>query len=295
MLQPPVTKSHVFYCIDWLTVSFDWMTNYRLYMPQNCFAPSDSKINPLPAYNRAVRLNVGRLDWHSEKPEQKRLLTFSGSELHNLRSFGISERELLTACLSLPRANITRLDFAADIHYGQTTASDVKTLLERGYVKTSARKSSDIEERVIGDAGSGMTVYIGSRASTLMLRIYDKGKKEKTGYNWLRLEIEVKKERAMMLAKAMLNDYPHTAGCAAIRQYAAIDCPEISDALTGGIDVDLSVGRKETDWEKWVLTVALPAVTKAFEQELPGVVEWVSAIAWRKLSAGLIIDIENGE
>jgi len=294
MHDNPVTKKHVFYCIDWLTVSFDWLTNYRLYMPEDCFSPSDSKISPLPAYNRAVRLNVGRMDWHSEKPAQKRLLTFSGSELNNMRSFGVSERQLLTAVLSLPKASITRLDFAADIHHGEMTAGDVKTLLERGYIKTFAKHSSDIEERIIGSEGAGMTVYIGSRSSTMMLRVYDKGKKEKAGYNWLRLEIEVKKDRAMMLARAMLKDYPFTAGCAAIRQYAAIDSPEISDALTGGLPVDLSVGRKETDWEKWVLTVALPAVTKAFEQELPGVVQWVSEIAWKKLSAD-VLSVEVGE
>lgn len=262
-------------------------------MPDDCFAVSDAKLAPLPAYNRAAKLNVGRLDWHTEKPEQKRLLTFSGRDIANLAAFGVTQNQLLSMVLSLPLPSITRLDFATDIHYGEVTASDVKTLLERGYVSTSARKSSDIEERVIGSEGSGMTVYIGSRASTLMLRVYDKGKKERSGYNWLRIELEAKKERAMILAREILKHELHTAGCAAIRQFASIDSPEISDALTGAIEIDLSVGRKLTDWEKWVVEVALPNVQKAFEQELPGVVEWVSGAAWSKLAGEVLRDIDT--
>jgi len=285
-MHNPLSEKRTTYTIDWLTVSFDWQSNYRLYMPQDCFAPTDSKLSPLPAYNRAAKLTVGRLDWHSDKPEQKRLLTFSGRDIANLSAFGIPQREFIALVLTLPKANITRLDFAADIHNGEVVAADVKTLLERGYVSTSAKKSSDIEERIIGEAGAGMTVYIGSRSSTLMLRIYDKGKKEKVGYPWLRIELEAKKERAMMLAKAIVSNEVHTAGCAAIRQYATIGSPEIWDALTGAIEIDLSVGRKLTDWEKWVIEVALPNVAKAYGQSLPDVVNWIASLQEKSSGAG---------
>lgn len=272
----------VTYTLDWLTVSFDWNANHRVYLPQPCFGVTDAKIAPLPAYNRAAKLGVGRLDWHTDKINQKRLLTFSGSDLVKLPTHDITQVELLQRLLALPDCNITRLDFAVDILNGEMTAGDVKTLLERGHVSTNARRSTDIEERIMGSEGSGMTVYVGSRSSMLMLRVYDKGKKEKTDFPWLRIELEAKQGKANLIAKRILETSLAGAGCEAIRQYASIDSPEISDALSGAIPMDLKVGRKMTDWEKWVIETALPNVAKGYDQQLPQIVRWIRKAAYNE-------------
>lgn len=266
------------YTLDWVTCSFDWGVNHRLYMPSDAFSAVTERIQPLPAYNRSIKLNVGRLDWHSERQEQRRLITISGSQLRLLAGYDVTQVELLQGLRSLPGSNFTRLDFAVDILGGEVVADDVRLLLEMGYVDTKAKRTSNIEERVIGEAGSGMTVYIGSRSSQSMVRVYDKGKKEKTSFPWLRVELESKQDKANKIADAIIAHGVASAGVSAIKSFVKIDCPEIESALNGELAVDLRVGRKQTNWERWVINVALPAVAAGYEKGLEDVVRWVKDV-----------------
>lgn len=266
------------YNLDWLTVSFDWTATHTATMPHKAFEPTTEFIRPLPGYNRAIKLNVGRLDWHTEKVANKRLLTFSGSELSKLRLHNISTEQFLRMITRLPHRNITRLDFAVDLFGAQTRAVDIKNLLEYGHVETSAKKSTNIEQRILGSEGKGMTVYIGSRSSQQMIRAYDKDMERGVNFPWLRLEIEMKQEKANLLAENMLGHGVIPSGCAAIRQFARIDNPEIEGALQGELEIDLAVGRKQTNWEKWLIEVALPAVAKGAEMGIPAVIEWVKSL-----------------
>lgn len=110
-----------------------------------------------------------------------------------------------------PDHELVRSDVAID--YDEPGA--YLSLFDHG-IKTA--RSVSVKDRYIGPAGSerlldcpdGRSLYIGSRSSTSMFRIYEKGKKDdKTRPNWVRAEFEFKpKNRAARLyyAKASIQE-----------------------------------------------------------------------------------------
>lgn len=89
---------------------------------------------------------------------------------------------------------VTRLDIAFDM-VGEAE------LWEMVYVKAKAfcdKKNRKVQEIV---AKTGHTIYIGSRESERMVRIYDKGAQQKVDYLWTRLEMEYKGDVAAQMAR----------------------------------------------------------------------------------------------
>lgn len=114
------------------------------------------------------------------------LITASGKALSSLDYPSMFLLDLLNE-----HFKVTRLDLAVDVYYGGVTAGDIATMLENK-LKGKVMK----RKRGFFLSQSGGTFYLGSRSSNRYLRIYDKGRKEKTLLDWLRLEIELKGELA---------------------------------------------------------------------------------------------------
>ena len=105
------------------------------------------------------------------------------------------------------KTNITRLDLAYDDHNGildiDRIAADVR---DRNYTSASRKAAihwSDDQDNDI----QGTTVEIGSRTSSVMVRIYDKAAERGFGkeLHWIRIEIQLRKERAMAAVMEVLN------------------------------------------------------------------------------------------
>lgn len=80
----------------------------------------------------------------------------------------------------------SRLDIAFDVFHSTVSTMDVA---ER-YFEAHAEGAKRVTQLINGITGD--TFYIGSRTSEKMLRVYDKGKKEGTGLDWIRIELELK-------------------------------------------------------------------------------------------------------
>jgi len=106
-----------------------------------------------------------------------------------------------------------------------------------------------------------------------VLRVYDKGAETETGELWTRIELELKGDAALSALVALRKNPLPDVIKHAVRDYADIPRRWWREALkTRGDDVEFQpVGRKETDWEKWIFAVALPNVEKALRQNVDGV------------------------
>ena len=223
-------------------------------------------------YNRALKLKVGRVDWHTDNRAQKRLWTLTGEDLEALERLDFTQADLIANVTRILGVNITRLDFAADTHDVGAKPADVERAWMERRVVTQARKMRPVEEFDRKGKPQGKTVYIGSRTSENYLRIYDKGAEHASNTDWCRVELETKARMANLLCFEMADKGIGPMGCSAIRKFVGIPSLEwYTDLLSGAGQAHLTRERKETDWQKWVTNVALPNVIQAINLDVPGV------------------------
>lgn len=107
----------------------------------------------------------------------------------------------------------TRLDLAIDDKgCNYYSVDDVRKICNDGRCASRFKKWNSMKESYIGGADVGNTVYIGKRSSDCFLRVYDKrleqiSKLDKdVGFNWVRWELELKKERSQRAVDYLLLD-----------------------------------------------------------------------------------------
>lgn len=130
------------------------------------------------------------------------------------------------------KTTITRLDLAYDDHIGTLDlyriAQDVK---DRNYTSPSKKASifwSDDQKHDV----QGLTVYIGSKKSDVLVRIYDKAAEREFGdeRHWVRCEIQLRHDRCIAAAAEILK-HQHVGRTAAgiLRNYLMFREPQSED------------------------------------------------------------------
>lgn len=108
--------------------------------------------------------------------------------------------------------HVTRLDLAIDnehdIYY---RLEELEEILRAQRFVSKFRSWRHVVERTTMGARIGDTLYLGSRSSDIMLRVYDKQlERQKSGevidHEWVRWELELKDERAQQAVQAMIGD-----------------------------------------------------------------------------------------
>jgi hypothetical protein len=136
-----------------------------------------------------------------------------GSNGHpNVEASGERSPGLASLLRAMGDHRVTRCDVAIDL-YG----ADAFGLTEQ--LALSIAREERLQVRKVGsplDRTAGETVYVGSRSSSLFVRIYEKGKAERAAYGgvgddalepWVRCELEVKPQKDMKaIASTMSPD-----------------------------------------------------------------------------------------
>jgi len=263
------------YSLDWLRFSVSDVAAAEQFIDTLYTDGEDwerESIQCLPHYTDAFRFQHGRVDWHERRLEQRVLITMTGADLAGYISTGEDARTLLSAALAARGSKITRLDFAADYMDAPGTPESIKAAHDAGELQTSARHVTVVTSHIDGEQ-SGITVYIGSRQSGRMLRVYDKAKERGlNGVLWTRCELEAKHPMSGVIARAMVRHGVVRGGKLAMSEFAS-GGPAWYQDLIGGDETGYieKAGRKVTDWEKWVRKVVVPNAERAIRQGVPGV------------------------
>lgn len=166
----------------------------------------------------------------------------------------------------------SRMDVAFDVYNSGVTIDALADAYLSAHPAPRIRKAGFIS------SGGGSTLYIGSRYSSKMLRCYDKGREQKTSLDWIRLEMEYKRE------------FIHSAASefAAKPSRARHDVADLLDMprhlLTGileqfGDDVDqvgVVVGRRKTDTQVWFETIVKSAFGNLMHQDMTAAADVVA-------------------
>lgn len=146
------------------------------------------------------------------------------------------------------RGHVTRLDLAVDdigAHY--YTLSDLDNKLSNRLYVSKFRKWKKLVEFGNGSDITGYTIYMGSRVSSVMLRVYDKQLEQNKQlgqanqplilYPWVRWELELKDDRAQMAVNTLSQgDSINAVTVGILSNYLRIISPDASRCERCSID-----------------------------------------------------------
>lgn len=118
-------------------------------------------------------------------------IILSGKTCRYLENYNLNLLDVAISLASKENINITRLDLALDL-YNKDIYSKCVRSYDKDLIVTKFRSSKKLVTKK-DNKESGGTLYFGSRQSEVMLRIYDKGKEQKSELDWTRIEFVLKK------------------------------------------------------------------------------------------------------
>lgn len=155
---------------------------------------------------------------------------------------------------------VTRTDIATDVYDTEYTAKDIDKEREEMYTGRS-------RTRRVHDEAGGYTLYVGSRESEKMLRVYDKGVESGLERRILRFEMEYKGNAALPALVAFLD---RKWGNFAYDYNAFIGVP---DGLSYDVfrrfnpEIGIKPIEKETSLSAWFKKSVIPALNKARDKD----------------------------
>jgi hypothetical protein len=154
---------------------------------------------------------------------------------------------------NLSTGKVTRLDIALDV----AEKLDFRAFYEAGKAGKLSKKAKACK---IIEQDEGCTVYIGSRTSGKMLRVYDKQAEQGTREEWTRLELECKGDDAQAISFYLCNEGLHNIP-AIIRAFCDWPGDERWAAIFDAIPkIGVPKREKVTDRDKWLREQVMPVL-----------------------------------
>ncbi len=258
--------AHTFYtvAVDWLRYTVPGLGFSPEVVPNHSlFAVVDgSPISPLRFYERVVRLACGgRVDYTQSRRDQGRLVTFDGAACREIWGAGYGDHILrYVADVGKP----TRIDVALDVVGAGACPSDVVQAWHDGRLVTLAHDLSETRSLQRNGGRAGHTVYVGSRTSQMMARVYDKAVREGVDVpgGWLRVELECKGSLALFALSALLHNGVEVGGLALLRMFMTLQGVQWWDDVYAGraLPALVHVEQRLTDRQRWYRDTVIPAL-----------------------------------
>lgn len=245
--------------VDWLSITLKtWPGAWPFFD-----LDSAEQVTPRYGYKTAWKDRNGALVYQGGNADSVHLV-FSGSVLNNLRAQTVTIQDMLRLVKDVG-ARVTRLDIAADWKDPGVEVVTLRDIIDSGNATLNVVRWSYLESE-----NKGQTLYIGSRASDRMLRIYNKRaelarKSVETEVDWIRVEVELKDDQAAQAANALLDNSLGSVLVAHITRCIAFPYCKPWTALIEALPAPTLimpsvVGKSNTD--KWLFEVVLPILRK---------------------------------
>lgn len=137
-----------------------------------------------------------------EKPENRVYISLSAKSLKLISM--VLDIDTLMGWAIQNGGKFTRIDLTLDDYREILNLEEIHRKIKAGEIVTKFRNYSVYEGQVYSVIESGKigkttakTIYLGDlKTSEIIVRIYDKGKKENCPYHWIRVEFQLRKESA---------------------------------------------------------------------------------------------------
>ncbi|WP_277262590.1 replication initiation factor domain-containing protein [Peptoniphilus lacrimalis] len=194
--------------VDWL--EFTLLRGYDIKWIADFFCISLDDFEDLPkgglGYKKQKFFNNIRL-YYDGNIGMGLHIVVSGQGCRYLESQGKNLFDMIDYLYSLDNINLSRLDLALDTDFDILTK--VLKSIEKDLYSSKSRRikviSSLTDSKLKAD-----TLYIGSRSSLLMVRIYNKAIEQGVDFVWYRVEIVLKKDRFEMIVPFLRQNISNT-------------------------------------------------------------------------------------
>lgn len=196
--------------------------------------------------------------------EQKIGVRFTGEHMQAWRAFGQDDMRLVNFVKDI-RGKASRIDIAFDLFDMGIDPMRIWQDWKSGKVKSTAQTCHPVVDTVRHKDGvvtEASTLYIGSRTSEVMFRIYEKGKQMGVEKDWVRFEVELKGRRAEMAIEDIARSSVEAVGRAIIEKGVDMPYKFYKTLLTGATTALTTLRRKETDTQLWIRNVVLPLLAQ---------------------------------
>lgn len=253
----------VSFTVDWIAATGDEkMVKQFVALMERAGKHSSTPCAGAKGYNRGLMYNTGmRVSWHDKREEQGVHVVLGGAALRWYDAAGVDWYDILSA-MKRHGMRTSRVDLAIDVRDSGIKHVD---LCEQSLKPYKGRGRTPRISRVLG-ADDSWTVYVGSRQSEKMLRVYDKGKElGEKDIDYIRIELECKGE----IAHAIGWEFPNMVrlGCVGMAQTLIRGQADFGlenwEATFQSERVELTIARgRERDTMTWLVKQCAPALAK---------------------------------
>jgi len=234
---------------------------------------NEYRVLPMAGYPNTYDMLYASCHVDPKRPEQKIGVRMTGQNLGAYRDLGGTEGRLLEFYTNVG-GKCSRIDIAFDLlDYGIDILRIYKDW-ETGKVKSNARTVQPLTKatrNADGTISKASTLYFGGRESDMFVRIYEKGKQMQTDLDWLRVELEIKGDKASAVCQDIARLGVAAVGKELLRGYFSKMPYKFWRDLVDGESVALTpVGRKVTAHDAWLLNVILPMLQEDIRKEWEG-------------------------
>lgn len=238
--------------------------------------PDDNHVNGMKGYRLTYDYGYASAHVDPQRRDMKVGVRMTGQDLGVWRDLGGDDKRLINFVKGA-KGSTSRVDIAFDLFdYG----IDVKRFYDdwkRGKVRGHFRTVQPLTKGTVGEKGEiveATTVYFGSRTSEIMVRAYEKGKEQNTDVDWVRIELEIKGDKAKVVTDDMHRLGIAETGKQLLRDYFTAMPYKFWKQLTQGESSELTpVGRKMTEREAWIRNVVFPVLREEIAKEWDSCVE----------------------
>lgn len=239
--------------IHWLEVTFKSADGKKL---PDSLPQEGIECYPLHGYNTGLKFSDGRMEFtHTTRPDMGLHIQWDGSSLDAL-SFPALD---LVKFLLSAGARFTRIDLATDAIGYNLKPEDATNEIRQGRFKCRCKKTPCWFDPIYG----GWTQYLGTKASEIHLRIYDKAKELGISGDYTRVELVVRGTRASKAAQAIVHG-------ADFRELVAgyVQFPEWKEwrEVMAAHAVALPAEKKETATDLWLLNQCAKTLARRLDE-----------------------------
>jgi len=239
--------------IHWLEVTFQPASSKKL---PDSLPKEGIECYPLHGYNEGLKFSDGRMEFrHSSRVDMGLHIQWDGNSLDLL---DISPLELVKFLYSAG-AKFTRIDLANDCQNFNLKAEDATNEIREGRFKCRCKKTPAWFDPTFG----GWTQYLGTKASEIHLRIYDKAAELGITSDYTRVELVVRGERAQKAAGEIIRGVDFRALVTGYVQFPAWKewgQIMVADAVT------LPTEKKRTATDQWLLGVCAKTLARRLDE-----------------------------
>lgn len=203
--------------LDWVTCSFDYDLMRMAWIGEELGGIKE-RDRGMMGYSKSgsVLGGSGSICWSPGREHQRMCLVLPATALSLLKMSAI---DLLKWLRDDEAMSFSRIDLAIDDFEKTLDLGVIKEHLENGWVSSRWRVFRPDGDKIIGCGGLELqtTIYIGSRKSDSFTRVYDKAVELRSkGFQpeydeWVRFELESKRDRANEIVNRLLSCHPPTA------------------------------------------------------------------------------------